>query len=124
MGILIMNQTYKIAVRDRVPERIRSQGRDCEVQEYSDEGYLRHLEYRLLTEMEAYLESEEPERLADLLEVIYRVAELRGVLPDELDGLRQKMAAEKGGFSGNLVLLSAAGGLCSCEKSEGIFEDD
>lgn len=56
--------------------------------------------------MEEYLESKKPEELADLLEVVYRVAELRGVSPEKLEQIRQEKAAERGGFARNLVLVS------------------
>ncbi|WFN33715.1 hypothetical protein L1S32_07635 [Methanogenium sp. S4BF] len=46
--------------------------------QYTDRTFLRHLEYRLIEELEEYLESKDPEELADLLEVCYRVAELKG----------------------------------------------
>lgn len=79
---------------------------ECEVQEYSDRAYLRHIEYKLIEELEEYLESKETEELADLIEVCYRVGELRGVSPEELEQIRQKKTAERGGFAKNLVLVS------------------
>ena len=79
---------------------------DCEVQQYTDRAYLRHIEYKLIEELEEYLESKETEELADLIEVCYRVGELRGVSPEELERIRQKKAAVRGGFAKNLVLVS------------------
>ena len=56
--------------------------------------------------MEEYLESKKPEELSDLLEVVYRVAELRGISPENLEHIRQEKAAERGRFVRNLVLVS------------------
>ena len=56
--------------------------------------------------IEEYLESREPEELADLLEIIYRIAELRGSSKDELEATRLRKREEKGGFEKNLILLN------------------
>ena len=111
---------------------------ECKVQEYDDPEYLRYIEYKLIEELEEYLESKDPEELADLLEVIYRASELRGVSPEDLEIIRQKKAAERGGFAKNLVLVSVeeeeAGEaeaepesrvlLCTCERGDHIFEEE
>jgi len=111
---------------------------ECKVQEYDDPEYLRYIEYKLIEELEEYLESKDPEELADLLEVIYRVSELRGVSPKDLEIIRQKKAAERGGFAKNLVLVSVEEEereeaeadpegrrlLCTCERGDHIFEEE
>lgn len=95
--------------------------------------FLPYLEYKLIEELEEYLDSNDPEELADLLEVIYRVAELRGVLPEELEHIRQKKAEERGGFTKNRVLVSVMEEtaeperkmlLCTCERGDHVFEDE
>lgn len=40
-----------------------------------------------------------------MLEIIYRIAELRGSSKDDLDALRLRKKEEKGGFEKNLFLL-------------------
>ncbi|WP_062396388.1 nucleoside triphosphate pyrophosphohydrolase [Methanogenium cariaci] len=98
---MIQKQRYDKAVRDRIPAIIRSQGTGCEVETCDDPTFLRYLEYKLIEELKEYLESKEPEELADLIEVCYRVAELRGgVSPDELEHLRKKKALERVGLPG------------------------
>jgi len=111
---------------------------ECKVQEYDDPEYLRYIEYKLIEELEEYLESKDPEELADLLEVIYRVSELRGISSKNLEIIRQKKAAERGGFAKNLVLISVEEEkaeeakkepkgsmlLCTCERDDHIFEEE
>lgn len=51
-----------------------------------------------------YLEEEE-EELADLLEVIHRLLELKGITFQQLEEIRINKAKEKGSFSANTVLI-------------------
>lgn len=94
------------AVRDRIPEIIRLSSGQCLIDELSDFSFLSELENKLAEEIKEYLESKKLEELADLLEIIYRIAELRGSSKDDLEVLRLKKKEEKGGFEKNLVLLS------------------
>ncbi|MPM61171.1 hypothetical protein SDC9_108027 [bioreactor metagenome] len=94
------------AVRDRIPEILRSSGKDCAVKELSDHDFLVELENKLEEELAEYLESKEVEELSDLLEVIYRIAELRGFSKEVLESLRSKKRQERGGFDKNLILLN------------------
>lgn len=47
----------------------------------------------------------EPARIADILEVIYRIAHLRGISKEELEKIRIKKLEERGGFERNLFLI-------------------
>lgn len=97
--------SFKV-VRDRIPEIIGISGGECVVNELSDLSFLPELEIKLKEEIEEYLESREPEELADLLEIIYRIAELRGSSKDELEATRLRKREEKGGFEKNLILFN------------------
>ena len=101
-----MAESSSKAVRDLIPEIIRISGRECVVRELSDISFLPELENKLKEELEEYLESKELEELADLLEVIYRISELRGLSKDGFEALRLRKKQEKGGFERNLFLLS------------------
>lgn len=94
------------AVRDRIPEILRSSGKNCAVKELSDPDFLAKLESKLEEELAEYLESKEVEELADILEVIYRISELRDCPKECLESLRLKKRQEKGGFEKNIILLN------------------
>jgi predicted house-cleaning noncanonical NTP pyrophosphatase (MazG superfamily)/mannose-6-phosphate isomerase-like protein (cupin superfamily) len=100
-----MEENSSKVIRDRIPEIIRLSGRKCVVNELSDFSFLPLLEKKLKEELKEYLESKKLEELADLLEIIYRIAELRGSSKDGLDALRLRKKEEKGGFEKNLFLL-------------------
>ena len=65
------------------------------------------MEKKLNEEVAEYLESKTDEELADILEVVYRIAELRGVSSDELDKIRKEKTKERGKFDSNLFLIDA-----------------
>ncbi|WP_048168896.1 nucleoside triphosphate pyrophosphohydrolase [Methanosarcina sp. 2.H.A.1B.4] len=93
------------AVRDRIPEIIRNSGRECAAKELSDPEFLVELGRKLGEELAEYLESKELEELVDLLEIIYRIAELQGSSKESLEALRLQKKLETGGFEKNLLLL-------------------
>ena len=54
------------AVRDKIPEILRSSGKSCAVKELSNPDFLVELENKLEEELAEYLENKEVEELADI----------------------------------------------------------
>ena len=98
---------YNKAIRDKIPQIIKSSGKNCNVKKLDNSEFLIRLEKKLVEELEEYQESKNVEELADILEVIYRISELKGVVPDELDKVRQKKAQQRGKFEDNLFLVDS-----------------
>ena len=98
---------YNKVVRDKIPEIIEESGKKFNLKQLDDESFLAELEKKLIEEVNEYTESKDVEELADLLEVIYRISELRGVNSDELDKIRKEKAKERGKFDSNLFLIDA-----------------
>ena len=98
---------YNKAIRDKIPEIIAESGKKCNTKQLDDESFLAELEKKLIEEVNEYSESKDVEELADLLEVIYRISELRGVNSDELDKIREDKAEKRGKFDSNLFLIDA-----------------
>lgn len=101
-----MQKDYNKAIRDRIPKIMTAAGKHFTVQQLDDPAFLAALEEKMMEEIREYYESHSVEELADLLEVIYRVAELKGVPANELDMIRTKKNSERGSFSKNLFLVS------------------
>ena len=95
---------YQKLVRDRIPEIIEKQGKQCSCSVLSDEAYLEHLDRKLSEELGEYLEDKSMEELADLLEVMTAVAKARGSSIEEVESIRKRKAAERGGFEKKLLL--------------------
>lgn len=81
---------YDKAVRDKIPEIIQKDGHTCSVKTLSDEQFLVEIEKKLSEEVTEYQNNKNPEELADILEVIYRIAKLRGISKEELENIRVK----------------------------------
>ena len=96
---------YEKAIRDKIPEIIKSSGKNCNVKNLDDSEFLIQLEKKLLEELNEYQESKNVEELADVLEVIYRISELKGV---NLDNIRQEKVEKRGGFEKNLFLIDTS----------------
>jgi predicted house-cleaning noncanonical NTP pyrophosphatase (MazG superfamily) len=99
---------YNKAIRDKIPEIIQKDGHSCNVETLSDEEFLEQLEKKLSEEVTEYQNDKNPEELADILEVIYRIAQLKGVSKDELEKIRIKKSEERGGFEKNLFLIDTS----------------
>jgi predicted house-cleaning noncanonical NTP pyrophosphatase (MazG superfamily) len=69
-----------------------------------DETYLRMADAKLDEELAEYHESHSLEELADLLEVIYAVAQARGYTLEELESFRAKKAEARGAFQKKILL--------------------
>jgi predicted house-cleaning noncanonical NTP pyrophosphatase (MazG superfamily) len=103
---------YNKAIRDKIPEIIRNSGKECEVKTISDTEFLFALEKKLHEEIAEYDESKSVEELVDLLEVIYRIAELHKVDANKVELMRKQKNEERGKFSKNLYLIK------TCSVSE------
>ena len=100
-----MRKNYDKAVRDKIPDIIKKSGNSCNVKKLSNDEFLPELEKKLREEVEEYLESKSVEELADTIEVIYRIAELKGTSKEKLEMLREEKASKRGKFNENLFLV-------------------
>lgn len=99
-----MVKTYNKLVRDRIPEIIESSGKSCITEILSAEDYLRMIDAKLDEELAEYHKDQNIEELADLLEVIRAAAIARGYTLDDLERVRAKKAAKRGGFAKRILL--------------------
>lgn len=92
------------AVRDKIPEIIAKDGQAAIYEIMPAEAWPHFLVVKLKEETNEYAKSEEVEELADILEIIYALAELSGVSRSELEVLRKKKARGRGGFEKRIYL--------------------
>lgn len=94
---------YK-AVRDNIPDIIVKDNQSP-VYEIVSEDYWRHLlTVKLKEEAGEYAKSGEDEELADILEIVYALAELNCTSKAELEMIRKKKRRERGGFEKRFYL--------------------
>jgi len=93
-------------VRDRIPEIIKASGQEANYHVAAGREYQTLLKGKLVEECREYLESEDVEELADILEVVEALAENSEVAWGELMKMKEKKARERGGFRERIVLES------------------
>ena len=99
---------FNKAIRDKIPEIIQKDGHTCNVQSLSDEKFIIEIEKKLSEEVTEYQNDKNPEELADILEVVYRIAQLQGISKEELEKIRIKKLQDRGGFDKNLFLIDSS----------------
>lgn len=92
-------------VRDLIPNIIHEAGNTCETRILSEEEYIHQLDMKLGEEFFEYMESKSIEELADLLEVIFAIAKIKGFSESELERVRQKKSASRGAFEKRIMLV-------------------
>ena len=85
-------------VRDKIPEIIEASGATPLTRILETEEYLACLETKLDEEVNEYHESKQIEELADILEVVYALAEALGCSRERLMEVYEKKNAARGGF--------------------------
>lgn len=98
---------YNKLVRDKIPEIIESKGGKAEIRVLSDEEYAFYLEAKLDEEVGEYHRDQNPEELADILEVVYALAANLGVSQEKLHEIYQRKHDSRGGFEKKLLLISS-----------------
>lgn len=95
---------YNKLVRDKIPQIIESGGSSCATEILPEDAYAQKLEEKLQEEMAEYLQSKEPEELADLLEVLQALVKARGLSWEELEEIRARKREKRGGFDKRILL--------------------
>jgi predicted house-cleaning noncanonical NTP pyrophosphatase (MazG superfamily) len=92
-------------VRDKIPDIIRAKGEVPSIRTVvGTEEYQRLLFAKLSEEVLEFIASNgDPMELADVLEVVMALADDLGIGQQELETLRAKKAAERGGFAAGIV---------------------
>ncbi|RKL66173.1 phosphoribosyl-ATP pyrophosphohydrolase [Salipaludibacillus neizhouensis] len=93
---------YNKLVRDRIPEIIKMNGQPVSYRRIVGEEFLKEAKRKLEEEMKEYLEAQNSEQaieeLADLLEIIYCLAERHGHSKAELEIIREYKSDRRGAF--------------------------
>lgn len=96
---------YDKLVRDRIPEIIKADGKECVTKVVPMEERAELLERKLMEEVNEYLEDKNLEELADVMEVLFGLAKNLGYSEDELIEKRNEKLEARGGFKEGIVLL-------------------
>lgn len=99
-----MRAVHNKLVRDKIPEIIEKAGKTAYTHILSDEEYISELDKKLNEECAEYQADKSIEELADMLEVMYAIAEARGWSVSELEAVRREKAEKRGAFERRIFL--------------------
>lgn len=98
---------YNKLVRDKIPKIIQANGGQPITHIADKEEYAAKLHDKLREEVNEYLAEQNPEELADILEVIQALARRHGLSSAQLEQLRLAKAAKRGAFTQRVILDEA-----------------
>lgn len=99
-----MIRKYDKLVRDKIPEIIHRQGKGVCFRSLSNAEFTKYLENKLDEEVAEFHKDKSLEELADIVEVIYALAEVHGHSVFDLGRMRRAKLREKGGFVKRICL--------------------
>ncbi|MBQ3494733.1 MAG: nucleoside triphosphate pyrophosphohydrolase [Clostridia bacterium] len=97
---------YNKLVRDNIPNIIEQNGSKCKTRTLSDDEYVLALNKKLEEEVNEYIQSQELEEIADVLEVLYAIMKQKNVSFQQIEEIRKQKAKNRGGFDKKLFLES------------------
>jgi len=95
---------YNKLVRDNIPEIIEKDGEKPITHIAEDEEYEKALMEKLQEEVNEFLTEPSKKEMADVLEVLYAIAKLKGFDLDEVEKVRQERTEKRGGFEKKIIL--------------------
>lgn len=95
-------------VRDKIPEIIERQGQHADTRLLSEAEYTQALEQKLDEEVGEFHKEKNLEELADILEVVYALAENLGCTKEELLQVYRNKHEKRGGFRERIYLISVS----------------
>lgn len=102
-----MIKTYNKLVRDKIPEIIKSKGEYCKTKILNDDKYIKALDAKLFEECAEYQNSKNVEELADILEVVYAIAEYKNISRETLEKTHIEKAQKHGKFKQKIMLIES-----------------
>ena len=100
-------RVYNKLVRDNIPEIIEKEGKKVTTKILNDKEYREKLNRKLQEEVKEYLEDNNVEELADIVEVIYGILNSMNVSVQEFEEVRKGKADKKGGFEKRIYLIES-----------------
>ena len=97
-------KTYNKLVRDKIPEIIKASDKSFDIHYAKKEEILPLLETKLNEEVSEYLEAKNLEELADVMEVLFGLANALGYCEEDLMRKRNEKKDERGGFEKGIIL--------------------
>lgn len=95
---------YNKLVRDDIPKIIEDAGKTCNIEIVTGKEKTEYLEKKLNEEVNEYLEDKNLEELADVMEVLFALADNLGYKEEDLLNKREEKMLKRGGFKKGIIL--------------------
>ena len=99
-----MEKIYNKLIRDKIPEIIMERGAVPITKNVDNEEFEELLKEKLREESEEFIDNNKTDELVDILEIVYKLADLKGIDQDELENLRVEKQQKRGGFDKGIFL--------------------
>ncbi|MTI67902.1 MAG: phosphoribosyl-ATP pyrophosphohydrolase [Firmicutes bacterium] len=96
---------YNKLVRDKIPNIIEADNKKYLTEIVKKDELKELLNKKLREEVEEYIESNDIEEIADILEVIYAIIENNNVSKKEVEKIRKNKKEKRGGFNEGIKLI-------------------
>ena len=100
-------KTYNKLVRDKIIDIIESEGRKTSYKILDNEEYRNELNKKLQEEVNEYIEDNNIEELADIVEVIYGILNSMDVSIEDFEKIRISKQEKRGAFNKKIFLEEA-----------------
>jgi len=87
-----------------IPQIIEESGNEAVTRILEDEEYVKALKDKLQEEVQEYLESDDPEELADIIQIIRALVDYHSMSYADLEIVRERKLNERGGFDSHIYL--------------------
>ena len=95
---------YNKLVRDKIPEIIKQKGTMPVTHIASESEYWQKLKEKLQEEVSEFLESESIEEIADILEVLEAIYEVKKFSQNEIQKVKEEKVHTRGSFKNKIIL--------------------
>jgi len=96
---------YNKLVRDKIPQVIEAGGNKYDIRIADKKEHYQLLEEKLNEEVKEFLEGKNLDELADIMEVLYGLADNLGYSEEDLNNRRIEKREKRGGFKEGIVLM-------------------
>lgn len=95
---------YDKLIRDKIPHIIEKTGKKPVFHKAFDDEYWLKLKEKLKEETCEFIENEDKEEIADILEIIEAICDFKKIDKNELEIIKNKKTSERGKFTEKLIL--------------------
>lgn len=99
-----MKKEYNKLVRDKIPEKLERAFQTTHTRKLSGKDLEVQLERLLLTEVQEYHREKTVDKLADIVEVVYALAKIKGISKEELEFKKTTKLISDGSYDEGIYL--------------------